>query len=185
MSTYYSTPHTSCLGEKDTPGEAATNHAYTWRSPQPLWSNLPTCHHWFFQEKIKSDTFWTGLVFSLLEIYNQDFCSLLDMYMFRNGPHLRQGEGSGSASVSATLQLAVYRQSVHLVTSPLRLTTSNFIFQLNTCSYSPSVTYTLTRGWICCLQLLLVLASVVILRSMSCGTHDHLLQSHIRDDPNI
>jgi hypothetical protein len=22
---------------------------------------LPTCHHWFFREKIKSDTFWTGL----------------------------------------------------------------------------------------------------------------------------
>jgi hypothetical protein len=27
MSTYYSTSHTSCLGEKDAPGEAAKNHA--------------------------------------------------------------------------------------------------------------------------------------------------------------
>jgi hypothetical protein len=26
-STYYGTSHTSCLGEKDAPGEAATNHA--------------------------------------------------------------------------------------------------------------------------------------------------------------
>jgi hypothetical protein len=30
--------------------------------PPPLWSDLPTCHLWFFWEKIKSDTFWTGLV---------------------------------------------------------------------------------------------------------------------------
>jgi hypothetical protein len=53
MSTYYSTSHTTCLGEKDAPGEAAKNHAYTWRSPPPLWSGLPTCRQWFFREKIK------------------------------------------------------------------------------------------------------------------------------------
>jgi hypothetical protein len=72
-----------------------------------------------------------------------------------------------------------------LATSPLNLTTSNFIFQLNTCSYSPSVTSALTRGWVCCLELLLVLASAVILRSKSCGTHDQLLRSQIRDAPNM
>jgi hypothetical protein len=33
MSTYYSTSHTSCLGEKDAPGEAAKNHACARRSP--------------------------------------------------------------------------------------------------------------------------------------------------------
>jgi hypothetical protein len=33
--------------------------------------------------------------------------------------------------------------------------TSNFIFQLNTCGYSPYVTCSLTRGWVCRLQLLL------------------------------
>jgi hypothetical protein len=33
-----------------------------------------------------------------------------------------------------------------LAKSPLRLTTSNFIFQLNTCGYSPYVTSSLTRG---------------------------------------
>jgi hypothetical protein len=32
-STYYSTSHTSCRGEKDAPGEAATNHACAWRPP--------------------------------------------------------------------------------------------------------------------------------------------------------
>jgi hypothetical protein len=34
------------------------------------------------------------------------------------------------------------------VASPLRLTTSNFIFQLNTCDYSPYVTFSLTRVWV-------------------------------------
>jgi hypothetical protein len=50
-----------------------------------------------------------------------------------------------------------------LATSPLRLTTSNFVFQLNTCCYSPYVTSSLARGWVFRLQLLLALASAVIL----------------------
>jgi hypothetical protein len=41
------------------------------------------------------------------------------------------------------------------------------------------------RGWVCCLQLLLVFASAVILRSEYRGTHDHILQSQIEDFPNI
>jgi hypothetical protein len=72
-----------------------------------------------------------------------------------------------------------------LVTSPLRLTTSNFIFQLNICSYGPYVTSSPTGEWICHLQLLLVLASAVIHSSMSRGTHDHILLSQIRDSPNL
>jgi hypothetical protein len=72
-----------------------------------------------------------------------------------------------------------------LATSPLRLMTSKFIFQLNTCRYSPYVTSCLTRGWVCRLQLLLVLANAVILRSESRGTHDHILLSQIRDSPNL
>jgi hypothetical protein len=63
--------------------------------------------------------------------------------------------------------------------------TSNFIFQLNTCGYSPYVTSSPTRGWVCYLQLLLVLASAVILRSESHGTHNHILVSQIRDSPNL
>jgi hypothetical protein len=62
-----------------------------------------------------------------------------------------------------------------LATSPLRPTTSDFIFQLNTCGYSPYVTSSLTRGWTFRLQFLLVLASAVILRFKSGGTHDHTL----------
>jgi hypothetical protein len=71
-----------------------------------------------------------------------------------------------------------------LATSPLRLTTSIF-FLLNTCMYSPYVTTSLTRGWVCRLQLLLGFASVVILRSESRGTHGHILLSQIRHSPKV
>jgi hypothetical protein len=71
-----------------------------------------------------------------------------------------------------------------LAINPLRLTTSNF-FKLNTCGHSHYVTYSPTRGWVCCLQLLLVFASAVILMFESRGTHDHILLSQIRDSPNL
>jgi hypothetical protein len=60
-----------------------------------------------------------------------------------------------------------------------------FLFHLNTCCRSNHVTSSLTRGWVCRLQLLLVLSSAVILRSESWGTHDHILLSQIRDSPNL
>jgi hypothetical protein len=43
----------------------------------------------------------------------------------------------------------------------------------------------LTRGWVCRLQLLLVLAKAVILRSESRGTHDCILVSQIRNSPTL
>jgi hypothetical protein len=67
-----------------------------------------------------------------------------------------------------------------LVTNPLRPTNSNFIFQPNIYGYSPYVSSSLTRRWVCRLQLLLVLASAFILRSESRGTHDQILQSQIQ-----
>jgi hypothetical protein len=42
----------------------------------------------------------------------------------------------------------------------------------------------LTRGWVCRLQFLLALTSVVILGSESRGTHGHILLSQIRDSRN-
>jgi hypothetical protein len=72
-----------------------------------------------------------------------------------------------------------------LATSPLILTTSNFIFQLNVCGYSVYLTSSLMRWWICCLQLLLVLARAVILSSESRGTHDHILLSQIQNSPKL
>jgi hypothetical protein len=56
---------------------------------------------------------------------------------------------------------------------------------LNTCGYSPYVTSSLTGESVCYLQLLLVLASAVILGSESLGNHDHILLSHIRDFPTL
>jgi hypothetical protein len=91
--------------------------------------------------------------------------------------------------VRVTLRLAVYRKSVRLGDKPLRLASSNF-FHLNTCGlspyltssrgHSPCLTSSLTRGWVCRIQLLLALASAVILRSRFSGIHDH-----IRDSPNL
>jgi hypothetical protein len=52
-----------------------------------------------------------------------------------------------------------------------------FFFQLNTCGHSPYVTSSRQRGWVYRLQLLLVLASAVILMSESHGTRDHTLPS--------
>jgi hypothetical protein len=58
-------------------------------------------------------------------------------------------------------------------------------FQLNTCCYGHYVKSSLTGGWVCRLQLLLVIASVVILGSESLGIHDHILLSQIRYSPNL
>jgi hypothetical protein len=77
--------------------------------------------------------------------------------------------GSRGSSESESESLYDWRFTANqfvLATSYLRLTTTN-IFQLNTCGYSPYVTTSLARGWVCHLQLLLVLASAVILRSDS------------------
>jgi hypothetical protein len=57
-------------------------------------------------------------------------------------------------------------------------------FQLNPCGHSPYVTSSLPREWVCRLQLLLVLASVVILGSGSRGIHDCILLSQTGDSPN-
>jgi hypothetical protein len=57
-----------------------------------------------------------------------------------------------------TLRLAVYRQSIRLGAKPLQ-THDQYFFHLNTCGYSPYVTSSLMKGWVCRLQLLLALAS--------------------------
>jgi hypothetical protein len=64
-------------------------------------------------------------------------------------------------------------------------THEKYFFQLKTRCYSPYITSSLMSGWVCGLQLLLVLASAVILGSESRGTHDHIFLSHIRDSSNL
>jgi hypothetical protein len=72
-----------------------------------------------------------------------------------------------------------------LAPSPVRIMASNFFFQLNPCSYRSYVTSSLTWGWVCCLQLLLVLSIAVIFGSESLGTHDHILLCQFWDSPNL
>jgi hypothetical protein len=79
----------------------------------------------------------------------------------------------------------LYRQSLRLCDNPLRLTTSNFIFQPNTCGYSPYVTSSLTRGWVWRLQLLLVSPAQSFSGRRPRGTHDHILLFQIRDSPKL
>jgi hypothetical protein len=99
----------------------------------------------------------------------------------------RSWSGSESESESESELLCDWRFTANqfvLVPSPLRLTTDNF-FQLNPCGHSPYVTSSVTGRWVCHLQLLLVLASAVILMSESRRSHDHMLLSQIRDSPNL
>jgi hypothetical protein len=70
-----------------------------------------------------------------------------------------------------------------LATRPLRLTST--FFHLNTWLHSSYVTSSLTRGLVCRLQMLLALASTVILRSDSRGTRDRILLSQILNSPNL
>jgi hypothetical protein len=81
--------------------------------------------------------------------------------------------------VRVTLRLEVYLQSVRLGDKLLE-NHDQYFFSLNTWGHSSYITCSLTRGWVCRLQLLLVLASAVILRSKSSGTHDHVFLSRIR-----
>jgi hypothetical protein len=87
--------------------------------------------------------------------------------------------------VRVTLRLAVCRKWVRFGNKPLETHDQYSFLHLNTWGYSPYVPTPLTRGWVCCLQLILNLASAVILGSVYRGTRDHILLSEIRDYPNL
>jgi hypothetical protein len=86
--------------------------------------------------------------------------------------------------VRVTLRLAVYRPSVRLGAKSFE-THDHYFFQLYTWFYKPYVTSSLTRGCICHLQLLLALASAVILKFEARGTHDYILLSKVWDFSNL
>jgi hypothetical protein len=117
---------------------------------------------------------WTTTFFSS-SLTSPSFCLLL---------WLTTWLGSVSESELLYKWWFTANQSI-LATRPLRLMTSNFIFQMDTCGYGPYVTSSPQRGWFCHLRLLPVLASTVILRSESSGPHDHILLSQIQDSPNL
>jgi hypothetical protein len=87
--------------------------------------------------------------------------------------------------VRVTLRLAAYHQAVRLGDKPLETHDQRFVVKLNICGHSPYVTSPLTRGWVCHLQLLLALASAVILRTKSLGTQSHILLSQVRHSPSL
>jgi hypothetical protein len=61
----------------------------------------------------------------------------------------------------------------------------DFFSLLNTCGHSPytNITFSLTRGWVCHLKLLLALDSAFTVRSKFRRTRDHILLSQIWDFP--
>jgi hypothetical protein len=67
--------------------------------------------------------------------------------------------------VRFTVWLVVYRQSVCLGVEPLEIHGQTFLPQMNTYNKSPYIISSLTRGWVCHIQLLLDLASAFILGS--------------------
>jgi hypothetical protein len=121
--------------------------------------------------------------------YHQALASLFvasyDLQDYGGGIRTRLHTGSITVRESESALLYDWRFTANhfvLVTSPLRLR-ARFFFQLNTCGHSPYVTSSVTRGWVCCLQLPLAFASTFILRSKSHRTHDHILLSQIHDPP--
>jgi hypothetical protein len=66
-----------------------------------------------------------------------------------------------TVKVIFTLQLAVYRQSVGLGASPLRITTRDFFLQLDPCRHSPYVTSSLRRC-VCLLRICLAFCEIYV-----------------------
>jgi hypothetical protein len=64
--------------------------------------------------------------------------------------------------VSVNLQLAVYRQSLHLGIKPLGTNNQRFLFQLNPCGSSPYVASSLRRRWVCLLWICLAFHQMYI-----------------------
>jgi hypothetical protein len=87
-----------------------------------------------------------------------------------------------SLSLSLILRWTVSRQVCLGIKHSSRAYDQIFItvWQLRVCCCGA---FSLTRGRVCRLQLLLVLASAVIIRSESLGTRDHILLSQNRDLP--
>jgi hypothetical protein len=112
---------------------------------------------------------------------NSEECSPLSMSRVRFEPNIPAVERPKSKS-----KLCYGRRSVGQsvwVSSPHLGPKTRFLMS-GSCGFV-DVGRPLTRGKVCRLQLLLVLASAVILGSESRGTRNRILQSQIRDSPNL
>jgi hypothetical protein len=81
--------------------------------------------------------------------------------------------------VRVTLRLAVYRQSVRLGAKPLRITTSNFIFQPNICGYSTPWREDGSAVYNCCWPS----PTQSFSGKESCEAHGHILRLRFNTPP--
>jgi hypothetical protein len=97
----------------------------------------------------------------------------------------RSCDNTDNYLVRVTLRLAVYSQPVRLGDKSLETHDQQFHFPTEHLRLEPLCNILLDERMGLSLQLLLVLASAVILMSQSRWTHDHILLSHIRGSTNL
>jgi hypothetical protein len=113
------------------------------------------------------------------------FVASNDSHGYGGSSRPRRHTGSVSQSVSQSESELLYdwrftANQFFLATSLLRLTTSNFIFQPNTCGFSPYVTSSVYP-----LKLLLVLASAIIQGPSSAGLMTIFYCLRLEYSPNL
>jgi translation elongation factor EF-Tu-like GTPase len=101
--------------------------------------------------------------------------SLLSSVLSLDWASTTQGQGQGYFTTDSLPPISSSRRRAPWDSRP------EFFSHLNTCGHSPYITTSLTRGWVCHLQVLLALISSFILGSESRRTRDHVLLSQIRD----
>jgi hypothetical protein len=142
---------------------------------QPITYSYITAHSQWLP-KTHSIPYWATSVFSSAVTY------LVLIY-----ESLRTNEDSFATSNRTLSQSLMLRPTVSRpvclgINTHLGLTT-RFLVLSDSCGFADVGAFSLTRGRVCRLQLLLDLASAVILGLESRGTLDHILLSQIRDFP--
>jgi hypothetical protein len=122
---------------------------------------------------------------SLQRLLTVEVLQLLALWSYLHGLPCRTQLSTELQTLNKPRVRVRVRVTLRLAPSPMRLTTRDFFFQLKPYGHSPYVTPSLTRGWVCRLQLLLALTSAVILMSHSRGTHDQILLCQMSDSRNL
>jgi hypothetical protein len=141
---------------------------YWLESPPVLLTTFEPCHDWLSKSESKSryDCWSVGqsvLVSSPILVLRQDlcYCQVVAVSLMWGAPSDERTcllftvvDWLGRVRAIVTLLLVVCHQSVRHCTKPLETDGQRFFFsELNTCSHSPYVTSSLTRGWVCLLRI--------------------------------